>query len=306
LSVPLRFRFSWPLALAILAWALNYIALKLVYKQFTASQLAFLRYLVMYAALLVICLVSKESLEVPRKDFWRLMFFGFCTMGAYMFFFLEGMRWSTPAEGAILLNTTPILTMILAAVIVKEKLRPGSLVGAIVAFTGIVLVTSQGAVLGQHKMLGYGLLELGALTWAYSIVIMKPLLGRYSPVRLMTLSMPGGFLPMLIYWLYRDHGVMPLASVTPLGWLEFGHVAMLSGVMGFLLFYRGVHEIGPAEAAMWMYFVPPLTAVFQWMFTGTVLSLWQFLGLFVVIAGVATAQHFRAVGEVAVAPAEPA
>ena len=304
--MPNRFRFNWPLALTVVFWAFNYVALKLAYKQFTASQMAFLRYLVMYAALAIICALNKESFRFPKKDFWPLMLFGFASMGAYMFLFLEGMRWSGPAEGAILLNTVPILVLILAAAMKIEKLKVGSLIGAIIAFSGVVLVTSQGAQYGSQKLLGYGLLETAALVWASCIVSMKGLLTRYSPLRLMTISMPGGFLPMLIYWLIRDHGVMPIAKITLMGWLEFGHVAMLSGVAGFLLFYRGVHEVGGGEAALWMYFIPPLTALFQWIFTGTMLTPLQFVGLFVVLAGVATAQRFRASSAVAAAPAEPA
>jgi drug/metabolite transporter (DMT)-like permease len=304
--VPFRFRFSWPLALTVMAWAFNYIALKLVYEQLTPSQAAFLRYLVMYAVLAILCLINKESFRYPPKDTGRLLFFGFCTMGAYIFLFMEAMRWSGPAEGAILLNTTPILTMLLAAAMGMERLKAGSLGGAVIGFIGVILVTSQGAVQGQNKVLGFGLMEAAALVWAFSIVIMRPLLAKYSPLRLMTLSMPGGFIPLLIYWLYRDQGQIPFATVTPLGWLQFAHVALLSGVMGFLLFYRGVHEVGSAEAAMWIYFIPPLTALLQWAFMGITLTPIQFVGLFVVLAGVAIAQRFRSPSEVTPAPAEPA
>lgn len=272
----------------------------------TASQAAFLRYLVMYAALAGLCLINKESFRYPKNDLWRLLFFGFCTMGLYIFLFMEAMRWSGPAEGAILLNTTPILTMIIAAAMGTEKLKAGSLFGAILGFGGVVLVTSQGIGQGQNKVLGFGLMEAAALVWAFSIVIMKPLLGRYSPLRLMTLSMPGGFIPLLVYWLFRDHGYMPFATVTPLGWVEFAHVALLSGVMGFLLFYRGVSEVGSGEAAMWIYFIPPLTALLQWAFMGMILSPLQIVGLFVVLAGVAIAQRFRNPLAVTAAPPEPA
>jgi drug/metabolite transporter (DMT)-like permease len=75
--------------------------------------------------------------------------------------------------------------------------------------------------------------------------------------------------------------------------------------MGFVLFYRGIHEVGPAEAASWMYFVPPLTALFQWIFTGTALAPIQFVGLFVVLIGIATVQHFRTAASIPEAPAEP-
>lgn len=300
------FRFSWPLALTVLAWALNYVAVKGVYQVLTPSQLAFLRYLVMYAALVVLCLINRESLKLPKKDALPVLWFGACSMAIYMFLFLEGMRWIDAAEGSILLSISPVVTMLLAAAMRVEKLRAGGLLGAFIGFAGIVLVTIPTISHAHQTVTGVILLLAGACTWAYCIVIMKPLLRDYSPLRLMTLSMPGGFVFMLAYWLARDHGAMPLAQVPPIGWLEFLHIALLSGVMGFILFYRGVHEIGSASAALWMYFVPPLTAVCQWILLGKMLTPLQFGGLVVVLLGVATAQHFRGLAELPAAPVEPA
>ncbi|MEA2553236.1 MAG: hypothetical protein QOJ65_1412 [Fimbriimonadaceae bacterium] len=302
----LPLRFSWPLALAVLAWAFNYVALKLLYEQMTPSQVAFLRYVVMYAVLVVLCLITGQSLKLPKEDRWRILYFGFASMGVYLFFFLEAMRWSQPAEGAILLNISPILTMLLAAALKQERLRAAALGGAAIAFTGVVLVMIPALGHGEHRVMGYVLMIVSALVWAYCIVLMKPLLGKYSPLRLMTLSMPGGFPIMFGYWIVRDHGRVPLGQITPMGWLFFAHVALLSGVMGFLLFYRGVHEIGPAGAALWMYFVPPLTALCQWAFMHVGLEPVQIAGLVVVIVGVATAQRFRGQPGTPVAPPEPA
>lgn len=301
-------RFSWPLTLAISAWTLNYIALKLLYvdKILTASEVAFLRYLVMYAALVVLCRVNRESLRMPKEDRFQLLWFGLCSMGIYMFLFLEGMRWSDPAEGAILLNVSPIMTMLFAAAMKQERLKAGSLGGAVLALIGVILVTVPTVGHGEQKGLGYLLLITAACVWAYCIVITKSLVKKYSPLRLMTLSMPGGFPVMLAYWLIRDRGTMPLTHISPLGWLLFLHVALLSGVMGFILFYRGIDEIGPSSAALWMFFVPPLTALCQWIFTGKMLTPLQLIGLVVVLIGVATAQQFRSPAQIPAAPAEPA
>jgi drug/metabolite transporter (DMT)-like permease len=302
------FRFSWPLSLAISAWTLNYIALKLLYvdKILTASEVAFLRYLVMYAALVILCVINRESFSAPRGDWPKLLWFGFCSMGIYMFLFLEGMRWSDPAEGAILLNVSPIMTMLIAAGLKQERLKLPALGGAVLALVGVVLVTIPTLGQGEQKGWGYALLITAACVWAYCIVITKSLVTKYSPLRLMTLSMPGGFPIMLTYWLMRDHGRMPLTQISPLGWLLFLHVALLSGVMGFILFYRGIDEIGASSAALWMFFVPPLTALCQWLFTGKMLTSLQLVGLVVVLIGVATAQRFRSPGQLSAAPPEPA
>ena len=218
----------------------------------------------------------------------------------------QPIRFSGPAEGSILLNVSPILTMFLTASMGQEKLKLGSIFGAMLAFCGVILIMLPGIGSADQKLLGYFLMITAAAIWALSISIMKPLLQTYSPLRVMTLSMPGGFPVMLAYWLIRDGGRLPLAQITPLGWLLFGHVALLSGVLAFVMFYKGVRDIGAAGAALWMYFVPPLTAILQWWIFGKSLSLVQIAGLVVVIAGVATAQHFRAQAAIPAAPPEPA
>lgn len=293
--------------MAILFWALNFIALKHLYNdhQMTASQLAWFRFVVMYIGLAVLCLATGESLRLPKEDAGKLLAFGFLTMGLYMFLFLEGMRYVSPGEGAILLNTSPIMTMLITAGLGQERLRLGSMAGAVLAFFGVALVMVPGIAGHESKTIGYVLLVASALVWAYAISIMRPLLQRYSPLRVMTLSMAGGLPVMLGYWLVRDHGQAPVA-MNAAGWLSFSHVALLSGVVAFLLYYRGVHEVGAPGAALYMYFTPPLTALLDWLITGHVLAPIQFGGLFVVIVGVAVAQRFRAAQPIVSAPCEPA
>lgn len=303
--MPTPIRFSWPLAVAILCWALNFIALKHLYNAhlLSASQLAWFRYLVMYGGLVVLCVANKESLRLPKQDAGKLLWFGFLTMGLYMLLFLEGMRYAGPAEGAITLNTSPIMTLFITAALGQERLKLGSVFGAVLALSGVALVAVPK--LGGAHFVGYVLLVVSALVWAYAIAIMRPLLNRYSPLRLMTLSMSGGLPVMLGYWLIRDGGALP-TNMNTIGWIAFGHVALLSGILAFLLYYRGVHDVGAAGAALYMYFTPPLTALLEWLITGHVLAPIQFAGLVVVIVGVALAQHYRSPLAVASAPCEPA
>ena len=53
-------------------------------------------------------------------------------MGAYQVFFMEGMRGTTSAEGAIVLATIPIFVFLLSCLFKQEKFSGSALVGTIV------------------------------------------------------------------------------------------------------------------------------------------------------------------------------
>lgn len=287
-SLPLNL----PLTVTVLAWGFNFVGLKILYKEVSPEAVSLIRFLVMWAILGAICLAAKESLKFPKEDRWRLLFFGFMSMGVYMVLFLEGLRLSSPAVTAIILNTSPIITMLLMAAMGHERLRAGAFLGAIIAFSGVVMVILAGTVSGEGSLMGNLIILLSAVAWAYCVVLMKPLLDRYSPLRVLTLSMPGALPVLLTYGLLATLQV-DYGAISPMGWSMLFHISVISGVVAFLCFYKGVRMAGGNGAMLSMFFVPPTAAFFAYLMLDYVLLPLQFLGLAVVIAGVSLSQWSR-------------
>lgn len=293
----MAFRPNLPLLLTVLSWGFNFVALKLLYApgQMSAPSVGLVRFVAMYLLLVAICALRGQSLRYPSGDSLKILFMGFLAMGVYIFFFLEGMKGSTAAEGAIILATSPIFTAIFAALAGQEKFNRGALFGAFVAFTGVVIVILAGvqqAQEEQNKLLANILILISSIVWAAATVYSRPLVEKYSPFRVLTLSMPGALLVLLPY------GLLPTLAVDweglkPVTWWMLGHVAVLAGVVGFAGFYAGVRQIGAPGAMLYQYFVPPTAAACAWLVLGQPMQPLQLVGLVVVLAGVATAMHFR-------------
>jgi len=282
-----------PLCIVVLTWGFNFVALKVLYEEMTAPAVSVVRYAVMLALLLIVCRVRREPLRVERADFPRVMFAGFISMGVYMVLFLEGMAGTTAAEGAIVLATAPLLTYLLSVLLKHEAYRPLALLGTFIAFVGVAIVVLGGAAAGHGSVRGNLLVLLSALVWAYSAVIMKPLVTKYKPLPLFTLSVPAG-LPVLLPYGLAASWTTDYAAISPSGWLMFAHVSVLSGVVAFVCFYEGVRQVGAAAATMYQFFVPPTAAFCAWLVLGKALALPQLFGLLVVIAGVVTTARARA------------
>lgn len=257
------------------------------------AAVALLRFALMWAILVVICLVKKESLRIEREDRWRILWLGFVSLGLYMVLFMEGMHGSNPTSGAILLQLSPIFVAIFAALLKVERWSWLAMLGALAAFAGTVLVIfGAGGDDRGNTILGNVTVMISAIMWAYSITLMRPLLTRYSPLRLLTLSMPGALPAMAIYG-FRATLETNFSAVNWYGWLMFLHVSVISGVVGFICFYKGIQQVGASAASFYQYLVPPVTIIFALIATGAAPHLLQLVGLVVVLAGVGYASRQR-------------
>jgi len=297
MAKPLAFRPNGFLLLAVAFWGLNFVAVKEVFAEIDPPAAALLRFLVMWAGLVLVCLWKGESLRLPREDALRFLYLGFMSMGIYMVAFFEGMRGSGATEGAILFQLSPVFTAILAASFGLERFSKGSFAGAMVAFAGAAMIVYSPSPADHNRALSNLIVIGAALLWAYSVTLMRSLLVRYSPLRVLTLSMPGALPVMLVY------GLMPAArqpwhAVSPYAWLKFAQVSLMSGIVAFLCFYRGIRDVGASGATLYQFLTPVGATIFAMAIERSIPTTFQVLGLTVVLAGVGFASRARLVAEV--------
>lgn len=278
--------------MTVASWGLNFVALKEAYKEIHAPALTLLRFLTMWGSLVLVCVWRKESLRYPREDALKLLYLGFMSLGVYIFLFMEGMRGSGATEGSILLQLSPVFTALLAAGLRQERFSWPALGGALVAFGGSALILYGPAGDHENKLLSNVIVMCSAFMWAYSVTIMRPLLVKYSPLRVLTLSMPGAIPVMLAY------GLIPALhqdwrAVDLYGWEMFFHIAIISGVVAFLCFYQGVKQVGATGATLYQFLVPAAAMVFALLIQGFRPTSHQLLGFVVVLAGVGYASRAR-------------
>lgn len=290
----MKARPNGPLMWMVLFWGFNFVAVKVLYKEMSPPAVSIYRWLVMYGLLIGICRVRRLSLVPKREDWPLILLVGAICMGAYMVLFLEGMSKTTSSEGAIMLATSPILTYLFSCLRKHEPFSGGALIGAIIAFIGVGTVILGGSAAGHGSLMGNLTVLLSAVVWAVGAVVMKPLVSKYDPTQLLTISMPGA-LPILIPYGLMATVNTDLSRISPTAWFMFGTVAVLSGVVAFACFYAGIRKIGAPAATLYQYFVPPTAVFFGWVVLKVVPTPMQLSGLLIVLGGVAYAGRARQV-----------
>jgi drug/metabolite transporter (DMT)-like permease len=103
---------------------------------------------------------------------WRVYAFGTLGLFGYHAFYFTALRLAPPAEAGLIAYLWPLLIVLFSGLLPGEKLRPGHVAGALIAFAGAALILAGGIADGvEGTLVGYGFALLCALTWSgYSVL----------------------------------------------------------------------------------------------------------------------------------------
>ena len=206
-----------------------------------------------------------------------------------MVLFVEGMARVGAAQGAILLATAPIWISLFAILAKQEVLRWQLGAGLLVAYAGVATVVSTGSKSGDAPIAGIALVLASAVVWSISVVMMKPLLNGRPALGVFSATFPGGAIVLVPYGL-KDLVTMDYSTVSWVGWASMAYLTLMAGVGAFAAYYIAVRDIGPARTGMAQYFIPVVAAFGAWILRGETILLLQWIGIAVVIGGVALAR----------------
>ncbi len=280
------------LVVVVLAWGMNFSIIKVVLESMEPSVAALVRFAVMMVALWVSCLFLRIPLRYPDGQKGKFLFVGFLANGFYMVLFVEGMRTAGATQGAIMLATAPIWVALFAILKGQDAFSGRLAVGGGLAFVGaIVAILGGGETMGGSAV-GALLVLSSAVVWAWSVVLMRPLVIEGSPYGVFTLTFPGGALalvPFTAYMVWRGGWVETTAeywsSLSPAVWWSLVYLIFVAGIGAFAAYYKGLADVGPTKTSMTQFFITPTAAVFEWLVFGGTFVFWQAIGLAVVVCG---------------------
>jgi drug/metabolite transporter (DMT)-like permease len=173
--------------------------------------------------------------------------------------------------------------LLLAALVLREKLVVSRLIGALIIIGGLLVIAGEGAAtIGAQGVGGDLALALaGFMSGAFATLLR---LWRIAPITAAAVISVLSLFAMPIYWLIGG-----VAHLTALGWRENLLQAILQGVLAgpaaLYLLVRSITLIGAGRAAIFFSLVPPFVMLIGWLTLGEMPTLLQLTGLVVVLFG---------------------
>lgn len=231
-----------------------------------------------------------KKLELDPEDRGRLLLVGAIWVAIPFTLFPIAQQWIDSAVAGMLNGATPLLTALIATVLLRAF--PGRLqvAGLLLGFVGIAAIALPSAGGGSTQMLGVILILISTLGYAVSLNMVTPLQQKYGSLALMTrIEMIA--LPMVIpYGLY---GI----GQSEFAWDSFIAVAAV-GVLGtglaFVLMGTLVGRVGPIRSSFLTYLIPVVALFLGVVFRDELISIWAVVGTALVIAGAMLASRREA------------
>jgi drug/metabolite transporter (DMT)-like permease len=270
-----------------IVWGINYSVVKIALEDLPPLSLNAIRFSVASLLLISFLWFKERNLRIRREDISRLILLAIIGNTAYQLFFIYGISFTTAGNSAILYGTVPIFVGLLSSILGVEKITQRVWQSVIISFFGIALIiVGKGEALAITNQSWIGdLLILGAtICWATYTVLSKPLLKRYTPTKLTTLTVAIGAIPLILISI-PSLSTQRWDSVSTQGWLSVAYSSCLAIALGYVIWYTGVSHVGNARTSLYENLAVVVGVAVAWIFLSESMSLLQIIGAALVFIG---------------------
>lgn len=244
-----------------------------------------------FISFLVLSLFIKDTSDgFTIKEHLILILAGLMGTAANQLSFLAGLSMTSPVDASLIITITPIITMLFAAVIIKEPISFKKASGVMIGMSGaaIILYTARYGHFEQSGTLKGNLVVLiSCFVYALYLVIIRPLMAKHSPVHIMKWTFLYGAVIALPFT-YDKIQINPGASITE--WIQLGYALVFGTFTAYLLVAFSLKLLRPTTVSMFNYIQPLIASsiaiafgqdVLNW--TKPVSALLIFIGVYLVI-----------------------
>lgn len=205
--------------------------------------------------------VRKERID--SADFPRIIWAAFFGVALNMLSFFKGLSLTSPISASVIMVSTPMIVLVLSAIIIKERIRKRMALGIILGLIGTAFLILYGKSIGNatNASLGNFLVFVNATSYGLYLVLVKKLMDKYNAFT-------------FVKWIY----LIGFLMVLPFGWGEFetvnwalmpmdmywkiGFVVVFSTFLTYLLNLLSMKELKPTNIAVFVYLQPVFATVF--------------------------------------------
>ena len=239
--------YAW-LTFCVMVWGSNFVFGKMLVQDFSPALLTMLRLLFIVLFLIGLSSYKKHFKRVNKSDLLVVFFLGLIGVFINQWSFFVGLQTADPTTSALILATTPILTSVLAAIFLKEKLTIRMLMGSIVAIVGIYFVVTKGDLSSLHIDKGLLWIVITMITFAIMIIMTRLLSNRIDPLTITLYSNVVGLIVSIPFAFLLDTPVHVSSDMSDWVFL-IGTAVVVHGIAN-LIWNQNIRHVDASKASI--------------------------------------------------------
>jgi drug/metabolite transporter (DMT)-like permease len=250
--------------------------------------LNFVRVAVTLTLFWILFLFKPGKIKFDKKDLPRFAVCALTGIVINQLFFIKGVSLTNVIHSSLLSLGSPIFITIIAAFLLKEKftlLKGMGLACGIGGASILVLMKDHSGAVASNMVLGDILVLINAISYAFYLVLVRPLMAKYSGIQ-------------VLRWIFTigAFGILPIgfpyileascSSFDISHWLVLGYVAVFATFVAYLLTVKSIALIGSSATGAFIYTQPVFAAIFAMLFAGEYFTLYKVMAAALIFTGV--------------------
>ena len=275
--------------LAAVGFSAKAIFVKLAYRDISVDAITFLALRMAFSVPFFIGVAlwyRRRSAPLTLHD--KLLVLGLGLLGYYLssLFDFMGLEYITAGLERLILFLYPTLTVLMMAVLYRQRIPRATLGAMALGYAGIVFVFvhEAGVKQGGHLMLGAAFVFASTLTYSSYLVGAGHAIARIGAARFTAYAMIVASIAAFVQFAFTHH-VSALVLTARVYALSIG-VALFSTVLPVFMLGWAIHRIGSGTTSLIGAIGPVSTLAMAWLILGEQLSLIQIFGAGLVLVGV--------------------
>ncbi len=262
--------------------SINYFFVKFGLKYSTPLGYMAIRYAIAGALLaMAAALINGEYHVVLGRDLILLSLFSSLSSALWAY----GLLYIDPGSSAIFGYTMPLFAIPLSIVLVHERPRTLNIIGAIIGFVGVV-VYGVSSIMRGVSLIGALLTVANAVFWALYSIYFKRLGGNDGLIVVSNMFIVGSLMLAVMGLLVNGPQAFTGIEWVP-GFIDdLLGTSVVGGAVLFLAWYLLVNAVGVANSVPYIFAVPALTLVLDYLIMGIQPTTPEIIGSVIMLIGI--------------------
>jgi len=229
-----------------------------------------------------------ERGKIAEFNNWELVLAcGIFGVAINQLLFFKGLSLTSSINASLIMITTPILVLLIAAFLINEAITKWKLVGIFLGCVGAGTIIALGGdnLNNSSRVLGDMCIFFNATSYAMYLVIVKPLMKKYHAFTLLKwLFLFGFFLVLPVGW--NEFWAIEWANFTPSVWAALIYVVVGSTFFTYLLNIYALQHVNASVVSTYIYTQPVIATTIAVSLGKDSLSLEKVIAALAIFAGV--------------------
>ncbi len=273
--------------LANLIYGLNYSIGKVALQSLPPFGIVLIR-----VSVCLICFWLIHAIFIKEKtsyqDHKKLIVCAFFGVAANQLLFLKGLDLTSEIHSALIMITTPVLVLLTAWIILKERLTLKKSIGILTgaAGVGLLILSATGRSVSQSSALGDICIMLNAASYAVFLVLAKPLMEKYSPITVTKWIFIYGFFMVLPFGI-KEFMDISWQTLSLQAYLSLSYVVVAATILAYLFNILGLMHGNATLVSIYIYTQPVIATIIAVIAQTDTLNITKIISSLLVFAGVA-------------------